>query len=82
VVRESNQGEPAGGLAPGYPARAHRVAALAGRLTVVVELARKVESEGLTAEQMRLRSEALRLLDRAVRRARVAAHNSAFDPVP
>jgi hypothetical protein len=82
VVRESNRGEPAGGLAPGYPARAHRVAALAGRLTVVVELARKVESEGLTAEQMRRRSEALRLLDHAVRRARVAAHNSAFDPVP
>jgi hypothetical protein len=57
------------------------VAALAGRLSVVVELARRVD-EGLTADQMRRRSEALRLLDRAVRRARVAAHNSAFDPVP
>ncbi|MCW2900840.1 MAG: hypothetical protein JWO67_3105 [Streptosporangiaceae bacterium] len=81
TVRESHNGEPPGGLAPGYPARAHRVAALAGRLSVVVELARRVD-EGLTADQMRRRSEALRLLDRAVRRARVAAHNSAFDPVP
>jgi hypothetical protein len=82
AVRESHRGEPAAGLAPGYPARAHRVAALAGRLAVVVDLARRVESEGLSADQMRRRSEALRLLDHAVRRATVAAHNSAFDPVP
>ncbi|MBC6459572.1 hypothetical protein [Actinomadura sp. HBU206391] len=81
-VRESHRGEPTGELAPGYPARAHRVAALAGRLAMVVDLARRVESEGLTADQMRRRADALRLLDRAVRRARVAAHNSAFDPVP
>jgi hypothetical protein len=82
TVRESHRGEPAGELAPGYPARAHRVAALAGRLSVVVDLARRVESECLTADQMRRRADALRMLDRAVRRARVAAHNSAFDPVP
>ncbi|HEX2313472.1 MAG TPA: hypothetical protein VHJ17_07070 [Thermomonospora sp.] len=69
-------------LAPGYPARAHRVAALAGRLALVVDLARRLEGHGLTADQMRRREEALRMLDRAVRRARVAAHNSAFDPVP
>jgi hypothetical protein len=81
AVRESHRGEP-GELAPGYPARAHRVAALAGRLSVVVDLARRVESEGLTADQLRRRADALRLLDRAVRRASVAAHNSAFDPVP
>ncbi|MFF5261959.1 hypothetical protein ACFY4C_23730 [Actinomadura viridis] len=68
-------------LAPGYPQRAHRVAALAGRLALVVDLARLLEGQGLTADQMRRRSEALRLLDRAVRRARVAACNSAFDPV-
>ena len=36
----------------------------------------------LSAAQMQRREEALRMLDRAVRRARVAAHNSAFDPVP
>ncbi|ACZ00334.1 hypothetical protein [Thermomonospora curvata] len=69
-------------LAPGYPPRAHRVAALAGRLALVVDLARRLEGHGLTAAQMQRREEALRMLDRAVRRARVAAHNSAFDPVP
>jgi hypothetical protein len=69
-------------LAPGYPQRAHRVAALAQRLSLVVDLARRMDDRGLTADQMRRRTEALRLLDRAVRRARVAACNSAFDPVP
>ncbi|MFI0354433.1 hypothetical protein [Actinomadura sp. 9N407] len=69
-------------LAPGYPQRAHRVAALAGRLALVVELAGRLDGHGLNADQMRRRDEALRLLDRAVRRARVAACNSAFDPVP
>ena len=82
TLRESDRTDPPGGLAPGYPARAHRVAALAGRLAIVVELARQVEGEGLTAGQLRRRADALRLLDHAVRRARVAAHNSAFDPVP
>ncbi|XRQ06990.1 hypothetical protein ACN3XK_62390 [Actinomadura welshii] len=69
-------------LAPGYPPRAHRVAALAGRLSLVVELARQMDDRGLGADQMRRRAEALRLLDGAVRRALVAACNSAFDPVP
>jgi hypothetical protein len=73
--------EPASGLAPGYPARAHRVAAQAERLTRVVDLAHGLAGHNLTAEQMRRRAEALRLLDRAVRRAQVAAYNSAFDPV-
>jgi hypothetical protein len=82
TLRESDRTDPPGELAPGYPARAHRVAALAGRLAIVVELARQVESHGLTADQLRRRADALRLLDHAVRRARVAAHNSAFDPVP
>ncbi|WP_019631805.1 hypothetical protein [Actinomadura atramentaria] len=73
------QGHP---LAPGYPARAHRVAALAGRLSLVVALARRMDGHGLTADQVMRRGEALRLLDGAVRRALVAACNSAFDPVP
>ncbi|WP_018654065.1 hypothetical protein [Actinomadura flavalba] len=68
-------------LAPGYPARAHRVAALAGRLSLVVDLARRMEG-GLTAEQIQRRDGALRLLDAAVRRALVAACDSVFDPVP
>lgn len=81
-LRESGDISGANGLAPGYPGRAHRVAALAGRLSVVVDLARSLEAGMLTADQIRRRSDALRLLDRAVRRARVAACNSVFDPVP
>jgi hypothetical protein len=81
ALRESHHHEQVGGLAPGYPARAHRVAALAGRLAVVVELARGTESAALSAAQVRRRTEALRDLDRAVRRARVAACNSVLDPV-
>jgi hypothetical protein len=69
-------------LAPGYPPRAHGVAALAGRLAVVVDLAQGLAGHNLTADQMARRADALRLLDRAVRRARVAAYNSAFDTVP
>jgi hypothetical protein len=74
--------EPSCALAPGYPQRAHRVAALAGRLAVVVDLAAGLDGHNLTADQTARRAAALRLLDRAVRRARVAAYNSAFDPVP
>ncbi|MFS2293135.1 MAG: hypothetical protein FWJ90_10600 [Actinomadura sp.] len=69
-------------LAPGYPPRAHRVAALAGRLSLVVDLARRMDDRGLGADQMRRRAEALRLLDGAVRRALVAARTSAFATVP
>ncbi|MEV5705464.1 hypothetical protein [Actinoallomurus sp. NPDC052274] len=81
ALRESHRHEHVGGLAPGYPARAHRVAALASRLAVVVDLARSAESVGLSAAHVQRRSEALRTLDRAVRRARVAAYNSVLDPV-
>jgi hypothetical protein len=81
TLRESHHREPVGGLAPGYPARAHRVAALAGRLAVVVELARGTEGIAASAAHVRRRSEALRDLDRAVRRAQVAACNSVLDPV-
>jgi hypothetical protein len=80
-LRESHRHEQVGGLAPGYPARAHRVAALAGRLSLVVDLARGTESAGLSAAQVQYRVDALRALDRAVRRAQVAACNSVLDPV-
>ncbi|MFB4316289.1 hypothetical protein [Actinomadura sp. 21ATH] len=79
-LRDPDRGEHP--LAPGYPQRAHRVAALAGRLALVVELARSLDGRGLSADQMARRAEALRLLDRAVRRARVSACNSALDHVP
>ncbi|WP_047870396.1 hypothetical protein [Nocardiopsis sp. RV163] len=75
-------GEPDGGpppLARGYPARAHRVAEKAARLAKVVELAEPSSGRGLTAHQATARSEGLRRLDAAVRRALVAAHG-AIDP--
>jgi predicted DNA-binding protein (UPF0251 family) len=64
------------GLAPGYPARAHRVAALTARLASVLRL---VDERGLTSGQIAVRVQALRDLDRAVRRARVAAHNAIIE---
>ena len=69
-------GEP-NGLAPGYPARAHRVAALAGRLALVVEVA-LTDATSHAADGAR--RDALRDLDRAVRRALVAACDSVFEP--
>ncbi|SDG42832.1 hypothetical protein SAMN05421505_104112 [Sinosporangium album] len=64
-------------LAPGYPPRAHRVAVLAARLTVMLGLAGE---RGLTSGQIAGGTGALRELDRAVRRARVAAHHAIFEP--
>lgn len=61
------------GLAPGYPPRAHRVAALCSRLAVVL---RAADDRGLTARQIATRGQALRDLDRAVRRARLACHHA------
>jgi hypothetical protein len=57
------------------------VAALAGRLAVVVDLARGTEDAALSAAQVRRRADALRDLDHAVRRAQVAACNSVLDAV-
>ncbi|MER6510202.1 hypothetical protein ABT158_25505 [Nonomuraea sp. NPDC001636] len=67
-----------GELAPGYPARAHRVSTLATRLAAVLVLA---DDRGLTSTQVAARATALRELDRAVRRALVAAHHAIFEPV-
>lgn len=81
ALRESHRHEPTGGLAPGYPPRAHRVAALAGRLAVITSLALEDEGGAVTAGEMVSRRVALRELDRAVRRARVAAYNCVHDHV-
>ncbi|GAA3662186.1 hypothetical protein GCM10022224_027390 [Nonomuraea antimicrobica] len=70
--------ERGGELAPGYPGRAHRVSALATRLAAVLRLA---DERGLTSGQAAARGAALRELDRAVRRALVAAHHAIFEPV-
>lgn len=67
-----------GELAPGYPARAHRVSTLATRLAVVLHVA---DDRGLTSVQVAARAAALRELDRAVRRALVAAHHAIFEPI-
>ena len=65
------------GLAPGYPGRAHRVAALAGRLAIVVDAA-LTDTTTYTADDGRRQT--LRDLDHAVRRALVAACDSVFEP--
>lgn len=65
-----------GALAPGYPGRAHRVGHLAARLALALRLA---EERGLTSGQVAARREALKALDHAVRRARVAAHHAILE---
>ncbi|NJP95952.1 hypothetical protein HCN51_42065 [Nonomuraea sp. FMUSA5-5] len=70
--------ERGGELAPGYPGRAHRVSVLATRLAAVLRVA---DERGLTSGQLAVRGAALRELDRAVRRALVAAHHAIFEPV-
>ncbi|MEV1171192.1 hypothetical protein [Nonomuraea sp. NPDC049784] len=77
-ARPSAVGRGGGELAPGYPARAHRVATLAARLAGVLPLA---DERGLTSGQIAARTAALRELDRAVRRALVAAHHAIFEPL-
>ncbi|TMR95307.1 hypothetical protein EJK15_29555 [Nonomuraea basaltis] len=71
-------GRQGGELAPGYPARAHRVSTLATRLAAVL---RHADERGLTTGQIAARGAALRELDRAVRRALVAAHHAIFEPL-
>lgn len=76
VLRGGPRDEPPTSLPPGYPPRAHRVAALAGRLALVLDIALSDEGGSVAASEMAGRREALRDLDRAVRRARVAAYNA------
>ncbi|WP_433513399.1 hypothetical protein ACQP2T_59075 [Nonomuraea sp. CA-143628] len=76
--RPDRLGRLGGELAPGYPGRAHRVSALATRLGAVLRVA---DERGLTSGQLAASGEALRELDRAVRRALVAAHHAIFEPV-
>lgn len=68
------------GLAPGYPARAHRVDAQAGRLGLIHALAQRTAGHTVTGHQAAARAKALTVLDRAVRRAHVAAHAAVFEP--
>lgn len=75
ALRGGPSDEPAIELPAGYPPRAHRVAALAARLGLVLDIALSDEGGAVAASEMTSRREALRDLERAVRRARVAAYN-------
>ncbi|GAA3382779.1 hypothetical protein GCM10017750_50380 [Streptomyces racemochromogenes] len=67
-------------LAPGYPARAVRVLALAQRVDLMVSLAYERGHGGaVAASEMAARAEALRPVERVARRALVAAYNSAVE---
>lgn len=68
------------GLAPGYAPRAHRVLAEAERLAHVAALALSGPGAAVSAREIEARREALRPLERAIRRARVAAYNSPCEP--
>lgn len=63
-------------LAPGYPQRAHRVAAQAARLAAISRVGLADDGAAITSHEADARRTALRDLERAIRRARVAAHNS------
>ena len=76
AVRNAQRGTSAGVLAPGYSARADRVAAIAERITAILNEALTDEGGARTLDEMNRRRAALRDLDRAARRAMVAAANS------
>ncbi|MDT0265216.1 hypothetical protein RM844_02810 [Streptomyces sp. DSM 44915] len=64
-------------LAPGYPPRALRVLELAGRVAALVEIAgRDGAGAAVSAGEMARRDALLRPVERAARRARVAAYNA------
>ncbi|MQA79381.1 MAG: hypothetical protein GEV10_13040 [Streptosporangiales bacterium] len=63
-------------LAPGYPPRALRVAAQAARLAAISAVGLADDGGAVSTWEADARRSALRDLERAVRRARVAAYNS------
>lgn len=70
------------GLAPGYPARAHRVLALAQRIGAITALAADDPGAAFSASEIRARTEGLAPLARAARRAQVAAFNAVLEGIP
>lgn len=70
------------GLAPGYPARAHRVLALAQRIGAITALAADDPGAAVSAGEIRARAENLAPLARAARRAQVAAFNAVLEGIP
>jgi hypothetical protein len=78
-ISEIRYGANGDGLAPGYPARAHRVLALAQRVAAIAELAADDDGAAYNLHGMSGRDAELRMLARAARRAQLAAYNSAAD---
>jgi hypothetical protein len=67
-------------LAPGYPPRAVKVLTQAQRLAAIADLAGQDEGGSVTALESRLRASALVELERATRRAQLAAYHSILEP--
>ncbi|MCF2533750.1 hypothetical protein [Yinghuangia soli] len=67
-------------LAPGYPARAVRVLEQARRVATILELAGEDHGAALNAYEMSARAGSLAPLERACRRALVAAFGAALEP--
>jgi hypothetical protein len=67
-------------LAPGYPPRAVQLLASARRLAAVAALAQVDDGASVSAGEMAARRDALRPLERATRRAQVAAYNAVLEP--
>jgi hypothetical protein len=67
-------------LAPGYPPRALHLLASARRLAAVAALAQQDNGAAVSAAEMAARRDALRPLERATRRAQVAAYNAVLEP--
>jgi hypothetical protein len=70
----------ADGLAPGYPARAHRVLHTARRVARIAAIAARGPGGAVSAGQIGRRAAALDPLHRASRRAVVAACNAVLEP--
>lgn len=66
-------------LAPGYPARAHRVLALAQRVNAIAELAADDSGAAYDVRGITGRAAELRPLARAARRAQIAAYNAMIE---
>ena len=79
LLRERAEEEPGPGLGPGYPPVAHALLARAERLHALLDLAALDDGAAVTAGEIGRRTEALRGLSAAVRRAYEAAYD-AFDP--
>ncbi len=63
-------------LAPGYPDRAHRVLAMAQRVSAITSLAVEDGGAAVSAAAIAMRADELRPLARAARRAQLAAYNA------